>query len=117
MAGISASPAVTRNLNFLDLPRKIRDQIYYLVLVSQTGRIFMKADSRFKFDDSRSIMFMDDPFNEIRPKVTLDLLGTCRQIHAETCLIPYQRNNFTSCNSMRISTLGKYLATAAILPL
>jgi hypothetical protein len=108
MATIKASHSDTgRNINFLTLPREIRDSIYQLVLVSHTGRIYMFPTFPHGSKHGRSIFFSDDDERFVSPKVTLGLLRTCRQIYAEACEIPYQQNTFIAADKLSLQTLAE----------
>jgi hypothetical protein len=108
MATIKASHSDTgRNINFLTLPREIRDSIYQLVLVSHTGRIYMFPTLPRGSKHGRSIFFTDDDGHFVSPKVTLGLLRTCRQIYAEACEIAYQQNTFIAGDKLSLSTLAE----------
>ena len=97
----------SRSINFLNLPREIRDRIYELVLVSHTGRIYMFPTLPHGSKNGRSIFFTDDDGRYVSPKVTLGLLRTCRQIYAEACEIPYQQNTFIAGDKLSLSALAE----------
>src|SRR5579862_2117825 len=118
MASIkSPHPGSGVSLNFLHLPREIRDRIYEFVLVSHTGRVYMLPSLPQGSKDGRRIFFSDEnriylsPKVEdgryLPPKVTLNLLRTCRQIYAEACDIPYEKNIFKACESLSLDTLAE----------
>lgn len=107
MASIKSPHSETGiSLNFLHLPREIRDRIYQLVLVSHTGRIYMLPSLPQGSKDGRLILFTDEDERYVSPKVTLNLLRTCRQIYAEACEIPYEQNIFTACDKLSPNTLA-----------
>jgi hypothetical protein len=102
-------------INFLDLPREIRDRVYELVLVSHTGRIYMFPTLPQGSKTGRSVFFTDDGDGSfVSPKVTLGLLRTCRQIYAEACEIPYQQNIFMAGEKLTLSTLAKDMESFAL---
>jgi hypothetical protein len=107
MASINSPPSNTgQSLNFLHLPREIRDRIYQLVLVSHTGGIYMVPTLPRGSKDGRTIFFTDDG-RFTSPKVTLNLLRTCRQIYAEACDIPYEQNTYKACDKLSLNTLAR----------
>jgi hypothetical protein len=115
MATIDASRSDTsRSINFLNLPREIRDKIYELVLVSHTGRIFMFPTLPHGSKNGRSIFFTDDDGRFVSPKATLGLLQTCRQIYAEACEIPYQQNTFTAGDKLSLSALAEDMGSFSL---
>ncbi len=108
MATIEACRAdKDRRINLLDLPREIRDRIYNLVLVSHTGQIYISPILPHRSKSGRSVCFTDDDGPSVSPPVTLGLLRTCRQIYAEACEIPYQRNIFMAGEKLNLTTLAK----------
>jgi hypothetical protein len=57
--------------------------------------------------DGRNIFFTDDEGRFVSPKVTLNLLRTCRQIYAEACEIPYEQNTYIACGKLSLNTLAR----------
>ncbi|PVI01440.1 hypothetical protein DM02DRAFT_727861 [Periconia macrospinosa] len=86
-------------IGFLDLPRELRDLVYYHALrvpgavLVQTPYIFA---AREEFQ-GRAIKYKGEGFAEperLAKVITVALVRTCRQIHSESILVLYGRNIF-----------------------
>jgi hypothetical protein len=104
----------SESMNFLHLPREIRDKIYELVLVSRTGRVYMFPTLPHGSKTGRSVFFTDDDAVLVSPRVTLGLLRTCRQIYAEACEIFYEQNIFMAGEKLSLSALAKDMESYAL---
>jgi len=104
-----APPAETP-FPFLQLPAEIRNMIYFLLLAGRTITLGIPHSFPIRYFAVRCRRFLPAvlkryPEPEIRhidrssflhrDRVTIGLLGTCRQIYKETCAIPYIFNTFS----------------------
>ena len=72
---------------FLQLPRELRDHIYYYCLTNY-------LDALYKFDAFAIIRRVERPSYSTQIRSCIGLLGTCRQVRYEASPYFYDRNDF-----------------------